>query len=63
MRLRRGLSKFLRGLRNKIQESLKKEGGGRDRLTETHSGRFNKNIGNRRKGFGFVINKLFKIKF
>lgn len=58
------MSRFLRSLRNKIHESFKKEGSGRDRfndrLTETHSDRFNKVT--RRKGFRAVAN-FFKIKF
>lgn len=69
------MGKLLKTLRNKIRESLKKEGGGRegidatnvtdkfnDRLTETHSGRFNKVVGGGKKGFRAVVNFL-KIKF
>lgn len=70
MRLRRELSKFFRSLRNKIRESLKKEGMDatnvtdkfNDRLTETHSDTFKKVTEGGKKGFRAVVGFL-KIKF
>lgn len=62
------MSKFFRGLRNKIRESLKNSDlenikyKPKSWLVETHSGRFNKVVGGGKKGFRAVVNFL-KIKF
>lgn len=62
------MGKFFRGLRNKIQASLKKKGGERGkhigRMMVTHSERANRiaRLAKKRKGFRAVVNFL-KIKF